>query len=77
MKNYYVIFVELKHEFVILNLNVSKWCYYIKVVYPKLIHLKMKQWEHGFYINHDGRDLMELLYPLHLLQKMDMKRSNI
>ena len=42
MTNYYVIFVGQNAEFVILGLNVSGWCYYIKVVYPKLIHLKMK-----------------------------------
>ena len=77
MKNYYVIFVGRKHEVVILGLNVNEGCYYINVVYTKLIHLKTKQCEHEFYINHDKRNLMELLYPLHLLLKIDMKRSKV
>ena len=64
-------------EFVLLGLNVSEGCYYIKVIYTKLKHLNMKQCEDGFYINHDGRDMMELLYPIHLLPKIDMKRNNI
>ena len=49
----------------ILGLNVNEGCYYIKVVYLKLIHLKMMKCEHGFYINHDRRHLIELLYPGH------------
>ena len=42
-------------EFVILGLNVHEGCYYIKVVYIKLIVLEMKQCEHECYIHHNGR----------------------
>ena len=61
MANYSVIFVGRKHGVVTLGLNVNEGCYYIKVVYTKLIHVKTEQYEHEFYINHDKRNLMELL----------------
>ena len=44
-------------------------------LYKAYISKKKKQCKHGFYSNHDRRDLIELLYPLYLLQKMDMKKA--
>ena len=39
----------------ILSLNVNEECYSIKMIYPKSIHLKTKQYKHEFYINHDKK----------------------
>ena len=65
-----MIFVGQKHKFCDSWLECQQRALLYKLLYRKLIHLKKKQYEHEFYIHHDGRYLMELLHPLHLLPIM-------
>ena len=45
-----------KLEFVVLDLNVNKGCFSIKVGYTKLTGLEMKQSKLGCFIYRDGRE---------------------